>query len=171
MYAVHLQFARLIEGRRDRLLGDLVEHYALVTRIVATDGLAQVPGNRLTFAVQIRREIDGVGFLGQTRQLGNDLFLARQDLVMRLPTILRVDPHAADQLGLGLLRLVSRLDLGRHLASLRRLTGTFLGVGGLLAASAGRQVADVPDTRLHHEVVAEILVDGLGLGGRLDDHQ
>ena len=34
-----------------------------------------------------------------------------------------------------------------------------------------RQVADVAHRRLHDVVVAEVLVDRLGLGGRLDDHE
>jgi len=40
-------------------------------------------------------------------------------------------------------------------AALPRLTGS---------RTAGGKVADVADTRFHHVLVAQVLVDGLGLG-------
>ncbi len=153
---VQIEFARLGESLLNRLLGDLVEHHALVTAVVAANRLAQVPGDGLPLSIQVGREIDGVGFLGQTAQFLDDLFLAGQDLVLGLPAVLRVDPHTGDELTLGLLlRRQRRRFGGCSLAALDRL---------LVGRAAGRKVADMADTRLHHVLVAQILVDCLGLG-------
>ena len=167
----HVEAARLLEGFLNGVLGDLVEHHPLVTFVIATDGLAQVPGDRLPLAVQVGGEIDGVGLAGQLGQLLDDLLLARQDLVVGLPAMLRVDAHAPHQLMPGLLLLVDSFLLGGHLACRRCLPGALLGIADVLAGAAGRQVANVADARLHDEIVAEVLVDRLGLGWRLNDDQ
>ena len=115
-----------------------------------------MPGDGLPFSIQVGREIDGVGFLGQAAQLLDDLFFAGQDLVLGLPAMFRIDAHARDQLTLGLLLGRQRGRFGRRsLAALDRL---------LVGRAAGGKVADVADTRLHHVLVAQILVDCLGLG-------
>ncbi|MNS50728.1 hypothetical protein D3C72_833840 [compost metagenome] len=155
---VDIQLARLREGFLDGLLGDFVEHHALVAGVVAADGLAQVPGNGFPFAVQVGCEIDGVGVLRQAAQLFDHLFLARQDLVLGLPAVVGVDAHACHQLAAGLFLRRQGRSLTRGLATL----------GGWLFAGAGRtaggEVSDMADTRLHHVLVAQVLVDGLGLG-------
>ncbi len=130
-----------------------------------------MPGNRLPLAVQIGREIDGIALVRQPLELLDYLLLARQDLVMGTPAMFGVDTHAPNQLIPLLLLLVLRLLFRRHLAGDRRLLRALLGIAGLLGRTAGRQITNMPDTRFHHEIVAEILVDGLGLGRRLDDNQ
>jgi hypothetical protein len=69
----------------------------------------------------------------------------------------RVDTHARNQL---LARLLFRRE---HRAFARGLAA----LGGRLFAGASRtaggQVSDMADTRLHHVLVAQVLVDGLGL--------
>ncbi|MDT4813196.1 hypothetical protein FQZ97_461700 [compost metagenome] len=157
VHPVDVEFAGAGEGFLDRLLGDLVEHHALVATVIAADGLAQVPGDGLPFAVQVGCEIDGVGILGQPAQFVDDLFLAGQDLVLGLPAVLGVDAHAREQLALGLLLGRQRRRFGRALASLGR---RFL----RSRRTTGGQVANVADARLHHVLAAQVLVDGLGLG-------
>ncbi|MNZ47604.1 hypothetical protein D3C78_653240 [compost metagenome] len=161
---VDVQLAGLGEGLLDGLLGDLVEHHALVTAVIAADGFPQVPGNGFPFAVQVGCEIDGVGILGQAAQLFDHLLLAGKDLVLGLPAMVRVDTHAGDQLALGLLLGGQGRSLGSGLATLGRLLG---GTG----RTTGRQVTDVADARLHHVLVAQVLVDGLGLGRGFHDDQ
>lgn len=90
---------------------------------------------------------------------------------MGLPAMLRVDSHATDELFLGLVLLVLGFFLGRHLARRRCLARPLLGIGGCLARAARRQVTDVAHARLHDEFAAEIFIDRLGLGRRLDDDQ
>ncbi len=156
--AVDIQLARLGEGFLDGFLGDFVEHDALVAAVVTADGFPQVPGNGLAFAVQVRREIDGVSILGEPAQLFDDLFLARKDLVLGLPAMVRVHTHARDQ-------LLARFLLGREHRTFAR-SGLAALSGWLLAGAsrtAGGQVSDMADTRLHHVLVAQVLVDGLGL--------
>jgi hypothetical protein len=157
---------RLLDG----LLGDLVEHHALVAIVVAADGLAQVPGDGLALAVEVRREVDGIGVLGQLAQLGNDFFLARAGSRSSLPSRAPGRCPCAAPAVRGLLLLVAGFFFRRHLARLRRLCGALLGIGGATAAG-GWQVADVPDAGLHDKIIAQILVDRTGLGGRFDDDE
>ena len=153
-----VQLTRLREGFLNRLLGDFVEHHALVAAVVAADGFTQVPGDGLPFAVQVGCEVDGVGILGQTTQLVDHLFLTRQDLVLGFPACFRVDAHAGHQLPARLLLRRQCRGLSRSFAAL----GTRL--LGRTGRTAGGKVSDVADTRLHHVLVAQVLVDGLGLG-------
>lgn len=156
--AVDVQLAGLGEGFLNRLLGDFVEHHALVAAVVATDGFAQVPGNGFPLSIQVGCEIDGVSILGEPAQLFDDLFLAREDLVLGFPAVIGIDAHAGDQL---LARLLFRRE---HRAFAR---SGLAALGGRLFAGASRtaggQVSDMADTRLHHVLVTQILVDGLGL--------
>ncbi|MNO81090.1 hypothetical protein D3C76_723160 [compost metagenome] len=156
--AVDIQLARLGEGFLDRLLGDFVEHHALVAAVVTTDGFAQVPGNGFPLAVQVGCEIDGVSILGEPAQLFDDFFLAREDLVLGFPAMVRIDTHARDQL---LARFFFRRQCRRFTRSSLAALGGWLFAGA--SRTAGGQVSDMADTRLHHVLVAQILVDGLGL--------
>jgi hypothetical protein len=113
---------------RSRKRRDLVEDHALETGFIAADHLAQVPGDGLSLAIEIRGEIDGVGRLGELTQLGDDLLLAGQDLVVGRPILLGVDAHARKERLASSLLLVL-LALGRrHLARLRSRLRAFLGV-------------------------------------------
>ena len=158
IHTVDIQLARLGEGFLNRLLGDLVEHHTLVAAVVTPDGFAQVPGNGFPLAIQVGCEIDGVSIFGEPAQLFDDLFLAGQNLVLGFPAMLGIDPHARDQLLLSFLfRRQGRRFARRCLATLgsRFFTGA--------SRTAGGQVSDMADTRLHHVLVAQVLVDGLGL--------
>ena len=156
--AVNIEFGRLGERLLDGALGDLVEHHALVATVVATDDLAQVPGDRLSFSIQVGCEIDGVSFLGQTLQLANHLLLAGQNLVVGLPASGRIDTHSGKQ---GLAILGSLLGF----AQLDAANDRFLGLGA--GAAAGGQIANMTHAGFHHVVLAQIFVDRLGLGRRL----
>ena len=57
-----------------------------------------MPGDGLSFAVQIRCEVDGVGIFGELFKLINDFFFAFQHLIVCFPVVLRVDTHAVNQL-------------------------------------------------------------------------
>jgi hypothetical protein len=103
----------------------------------------QVPGDRLPLAILVRREQELVGAREQLPQLGHLALLVGVDEVERLEVLLDVDAERAEARPL-LLR-----DLG----------------------SALRQVANVTDARLDHELGAEIAGDRPRLGGRLDDDE
>ena len=155
---VDIQFTRLGKSFLNRLFGDFVEHHALVAAVITPDGFAQVPGNGFPLAIQVGCEIDGVSILGEPAQLFDDLFLAREDLVLGFPAMFRIDAHARDQLLLSFLfwRQGRRLA-GRSLTTL----GSRFFAGA--SRTAGGQVSDMADTRLHHVLVTQVLVDGLGL--------
>lgn len=112
----------------------------------------------LPLAIQVGCEIDGVSILGEPAQLFDDLLFAREDLVLGFPAMIGIDTHTRDQL---LARLLFRRE-HRTFAC-----GSLAALGGWLFAGASRtaggQVSDMADTRLHHVLVAQILVDGLGL--------
>ncbi|MCY1176477.1 hypothetical protein D9M73_167520 [compost metagenome] len=155
---IDIQLAWLREGFLNGLLGNFVEHHALVAGVVTTDGFAQVPGNGFPLAVQVGCEIDGVSILGEPAQLFDDFFLAREDLVLGFPAMIRIDTHARDQL---LARFFFRRQCRRFTRSSLAALGGWLFAGA--SRTAGGQVSDMADTRLHHVFVAQILVDGLGL--------
>jgi hypothetical protein len=127
----------------DRLLGDLVEHHP-PHRHLGLEHLVQVPGDRLSFAIFIGREVQ-LGGLGQQvlQLLDLGLLLGRHD-VQRHEAVLDVDAGA-----------------GPRLAAVR--------VGDLVGP--GRQVADVADRRLDDRAATEEAADGLRLGRRLDDDE
>ena len=97
-----------------------------------------MPGDGLTFAVQVGREPDVTGSLGQFSQFRDRAGLIGVDLVGGGEVVIHVDPRHR------LLRALGR---------------------------PARQVADVADRGLHHESRPQILLDRLGLGGALDDHE
>ena len=135
--------ARLGERALDRRARDLVEDHA-ADRHLRLQLLHEMPGDRLAFAVFVRREQQLIGVLQLRLQVGDDLPLARVDDVDRLELAVDVDAEPGP-----LLVLVLRGYLG-----------------GVL-----RQVADVADRRLDDKVGAEVAGDRLRLGRRLDDHE
>ena len=162
---VDIQLTRGGEGLLNGLLGNFVEHHALVAAVIATNGFAQVPGNGFPLAVQVGCEIDGVSIFGQAAQLFDHLLFAREDLVLGFPAMFGVNTHASHQLALGFfLGRQGRRLAGRCLATFNRLFGR-------TCRTAGRQVTDMADARLHHVLVAQVLVDGLGLGRGFHDDQ
>ena len=102
-----------------------------------------MPGDRLAFAVLVRREQELVGVL--------ELLLQLADLGL----LVGVDD-------------VERLEVGVDRDAHRPVLGALL-LGHV--AGAIREVADVPDARLDVVIRAEIARDGLRLRGALDDHK
>src|SRR5438477_11276608 len=51
--------------------------------------------DRLAFAVRVRSQVDGVGVLGHFLQLGQDLFFAWNDDVIRFKIIIYIDTQFA----------------------------------------------------------------------------
>jgi hypothetical protein len=135
--------ARLAERAADRVLRDLVEDHAPHGNR-RLQHLEQMPGDRLAFAVFVRREQELVGVLQELLQLGDPLLLVRIDDVEGPEPVGDVDSETCP-----LLLLVFLRD-----------------VGGALG-----QVANVAHARLDDEVVAEVALDRPRLGGRLDDHE
>ena len=134
--------ARLAERPLDCLARDLVEDHPL-DRHLRLQRLDEVEGDRLALAVLVRREQELVGVLELALQVGDHLLLVRVDEVVRLEA------------------------LGNRNAE-RAVLGT---VGFRDVRGPARQVADMADARLDHEVGAEVARDGLGLRGALDDDQ
>ena len=125
-----------------------------------------MPGNGLPLAVQVGCQIDGVDFLGGFFQILDDFFFARQDLVTRIPTLFRVDAHALEQFLPFLDFRVDRQRLAFGDGFLWLGLGTcFFGFG------ASGQITDMADAGFHDEILAEVFVDGLGLGRRLHNDQ
>ena len=120
-----------------------MEHHAL-DRDLRLERLEQVPGDRLTLAVAVRREIELVDILHQRLQLGDRRLLVCRDHVQRLEVVVDVDTEPRPGLALVLRR----------------------NVGG-----AARQVTNVTARRLHDVVAPQIPRNLARLGRRLDDHQ
>jgi 1-acyl-sn-glycerol-3-phosphate acyltransferase len=127
----------------DRVFGDLVEHHPADGHL-RLQHLDEVPGDRLSFAVFVRREQQLVRARELLLEVGDDLLLVGVDDVERFEAVLDVDAEPRPRLF---------LHRGRDLA---RLVG---------------EVADVTDARGHVEAVAEVAGDRPRLRGRLDDHQ
>ena len=75
--ATRVDRRRIRERFLDRFARDFVENDAPIPIRIAADRFLQMPGNRLAFAVEVGREIDLVGFLGELAQFVDDLLLAR----------------------------------------------------------------------------------------------
>jgi hypothetical protein len=105
-------------------------------------GFEEVPGNRLALTVRVSGEIELVGVLEQTLELGDLALLFRGDDVERLEIVVDVDTEPRPWL---------TLVLGRHVGR------------------AARQVTNVTDRGLHHVVAAQVRRDLLRLRRRLDD--
>ncbi len=134
--------ARLVERAPDRVTRDLVEDHAANGHF-RLQHLAQVPRDRLSLAVLVRREQELVRVAELLLEVGDDALLVRVDDVVRIE--LAVDVHAELAVPLPLL-----------LRDVRRPV---------------RQVADVADAGLHDEVAAEVSGDRPRFGGGLDDDE
>lgn len=137
-----VEVARVGDGLPDRVLGDLVEHHAL-DRDLGLEHLQEVPCDGLALAVLIGGEEEFVGVLQQVLELLDLGPLVGVDHVDGLEVVLDVHAEAAD------------------------LAGVLL---GYLRGTVGK-VADVPDARLDDIAGAEVALDRLRLGRRLDDDE
>lgn len=137
-----VELARVGDGAADRVLGDLVEDHPVDGNLGLQD-LEEVPRDGLALAVLIGGEEEFVGVLQQVLELLDLSLLVSVDHVDRLEVVLDVHAEAA------------------HLA------GVLL---GHLRGAVGK-VTDVPDARFDDIAGAEIALDRLRLGRRLDDDE
>ena len=127
---------RLVERAHDRVLRDLVEDHALDGHL-RLQHLHEMPGDRLAFAILVRREEELVGVRESLLQVGDDLLLSGIDDVVRLEAVVDVDAERTEPLPLRL--------------------GDVLGPIG--------KVANVADTRPDGVAAAEVALDGSRLRG------
>ena len=139
----HVDLPRLLERALDRRAGDLVEDHP-PDRHLRLQHLDQVPGDGLALAILVRREQELLRVGQPLAQLADLALLVGVDDVQRLEVVLDVDAQTRPGLLLELVRNLLR---------------------------AGRQVANVADRGIDHEVVAEVRGDRPRLRRGLDDHQ
>ena len=118
------------EGLVDGALGDLAEGHPANPVGAQAGVLGDVPGDRLTLAVEVGGQPHQIGASRLVGQLVQLLAPILQWLVARFEVVVDVHPEAAR-----------------------------------------RQVADVAVRGQHGIAGAEVALDCLGLGGRLDDHE
>ena len=136
---VHI--TRVVQRRLDRFRRDLVEHHALDGHL-RLQRLHKMPCDRLTFAILISGEVEGVCLLQRAFQVGNGFLLVAVHDVIRLESVF--DIHAE----LAVLGFLGR----RHLAGLGK-------------------VADMAD-RCHDRVSgAQVSANLLRLGRRLHNNE
>src|SRR5262249_21312112 len=115
--------------------------------VVEVQLVLDVPGDGLALAVGVGRQQDAVGLAGLALELGQDV-LGRAALAVAAALVALLD------------------DVGGHPAGVDVDAGD-----GLAAAAALGQVAHVAVAGQHLVVGAEVFVDRLGLGRRLDDDE
>ena len=132
LHELHIYGARLFDGCLDGGLGDLMERDALGTLRIQAEDFAQVPGNRLPFAVFIGCEphIVCANCLDGLLELGNHLLLVWVDLVDGLEVVFDVDRRLSI---LGFLGDGANVPYAReHLIFLAQVALNCLGFGGAL---------------------------------------
>ena len=142
VHQVLVDIAQVVHGAVDGFLGDFTEGHP-VDGNLGLEHFQQVPRDGLALAVPIGCEIESVGVFELGLELGDLLLLVRGHHVVRLEVVVDVDGELAQR---GLLQFRGELR-------------------GL------REVADVTNGGLHYEAFAEVLGDGLALGGRLHNHE
>ena len=144
---LHVEFARLLEGIGNGMLGDLVEDHAAHGDL-RLEHLEQVPGDGLALAVLVRGEEQLGGVLELLLQLRDRRLLIGMHDVEGREAVVGVD---------GVLRPGL---LAQTLGELRRPAG---------------EIAHVADRRLDPEIpgstTVEVALDRLGLRRRLDDDE
>ena len=138
-----VELARVLDRGLDRRPSDLVEHHPLHGD-PRVQHLREVPCDRFPLAVFVRREVKLAGVLQQRLELRNLLALVGTDDVDRLEPVVDVDAHPGPGFG---------LECGRNLARV------------------SREVADVADRGLDHEISPEYPGDRFRFGGGLDDDE
>src|SRR5207237_9360243 len=91
--AGHREVAGSLEGLQHAALGDLVEGDPLGPVGWNLERLDEMPGDRLAFAVRVRRQVDGLGAAGGRTELRYDLGLAFDGLISGREVALHVDPE------------------------------------------------------------------------------
>ncbi len=103
VHQIAVDIAGMLERILHGALGDLVKRdpadsdrrllTLLAVHALATEFLGEVSSDGFAFAVRIRRQVDGVGRLGQLLQLGDDLLLAGDYDVLRGEIVVEIDPE------------------------------------------------------------------------------
>ncbi len=160
-----IQLRGVIEGFSDRFFGNLVEYNSLVTGVIATNRLAQMPGNRLPLSVEVSCQNYCVAVRRRLLQITDNFFLAGQHMVIGLPAILGVNSHPSNQLITRIFLFKGRFLIRVHFAGFCRLGRPGLGVSCGVVAASGRQVTNMAHTGLHNVVRAQVFIDGFRLCG------
>jgi hypothetical protein len=122
--------ARLREPELNTLLGDLVKLDTSHRPLERREFLRDVPSDRFSLTVRVWREKDLIGLLRRLLQIGEDVLVVLEHLVLRRVAVGDVDVQPR-------LGQVAHVSLGRE----------------------------------HDEVLAEVFLNGLRLGRRLDDDE
>ena len=170
MDPIDVDLPRFRKGRLDGALRNLVEDHALIAFWTPPEGLLKMPSDGFPFPVKVRGQINRIHLLRRLSKIAHDLLFSRQHLVVGGPTVVRVHPHARHELGLRLGFFMSRLGFRGQLAGFRGFRRPSLRID-LRSGAAHGKIADMPNARLHDEVVAEVTIDGLRLCRRFDDHK
>ena len=123
---VHVDVAGIFDGLEDGVLRDFVEDDTAGLLLREAEGLAQMPGNGLSFTVFIGSQPYGVGFLRGGGQIGHRLFLVGRNFILREETMFDIDAQSCflevtDVAETGFYgitfaeKLLNRLGLGRRL--------------------------------------------------------
>ena len=99
--AIHVDGTRRLERALHFALGDRVEGHALGLGRLHAEHLGEVPGDRFALAVQVGREPDFVGALGQPTQLRHGARLVVVDLVGGGEVVVQIDSGDGLLLALG----------------------------------------------------------------------
>ena len=89
-----------VPSNNDKMVGNRITSYNVCYTKLLRFGdtfLAQyfvyVPGNRLTLAVKVCRQVDGLGLAGGPDDLADMLFAALVQLVGHREIVVRIDPY------------------------------------------------------------------------------
>ena len=164
LHPVHIDQARALECSLDRLLCDLGKHDALEFPSGDAQDFLEVPGNRLSFSIQVGRQIDEIRLFCSFPQFLKHLLFAWQYLVLRNPAVLRIHSHSPHE-------RFSRLGLSKPLLFGRRefLVTLFELPRSPAALAARGQISYMPDARFDNVSSAQILVNSPGFGRRFDN--
>src|SRR5690606_24783243 len=88
---VHVDLSRLFERLAHRIPRDLVEHHAVRALLLDLGGSHQVPGNRLTLAVEVGSQVNFLRLRRSVTKLVDDLALVVRHAVAGLEVVLDVD--------------------------------------------------------------------------------
>ena len=95
VHQVYIYFARRLDALRDHFLRYLVEGHAHGLVVGQAEQLLQMPGDGLSLAVRVGREVDDVRLFRALFELGDDVLLALDRDIVRLEAVFYVHAHRA----------------------------------------------------------------------------
>ena len=95
VHQIIIDAARLLNAARYDVFRDLVERHALRLVVRQLKQLLQMPRDRLSLAVRVRREIYLVRLFAGTAQCGKDIPLSSYRNILRFIIMLDIDSHLA----------------------------------------------------------------------------